>query len=270
MLFAQQAFAGPWLTSLNAAQKQAKAKNELIFVDLFADWCGWCHRMEQEVFPSEAFQDATANKVLLRLNTEDGGEGTRLAQNFSVTTLPTFLLLTPDLTVAGVIHGYLPAKPFVESMADVEKEYQKFLKQIAGEPNERDPARRLELAKEFRERYAYTESEKRLLKLVQDPKLPPDVRDEAYYELALTQVMTRQYDDALKTLGKFATFQNKGDLFERSRLLAGDVYVQQGDYRGAVKEFQAFKAAFPRSQYIPNIDAVLPQLQKRVAAGRVQ
>ncbi|MEO8035043.1 MAG: thioredoxin family protein, partial [Acidobacteriota bacterium] len=64
-----QASAGPWLKSLAAAQKKAKDSNQLIFVDLFAEWCGWCHKMEQEVFPSQTFQSATDNKVLLRLNT---------------------------------------------------------------------------------------------------------------------------------------------------------------------------------------------------------
>jgi len=53
------AAANPWIRSLPDAQKKAKAANQLIFVDLFADWCGWCHRMEQEVFPSQAFQNAT-------------------------------------------------------------------------------------------------------------------------------------------------------------------------------------------------------------------
>jgi len=103
LLVVQQASAGTWLTSLNAAQKRAKERKQLIFVDLFAEWCGWCHKMEQEVFPSEAFQKVTADKVLLRLNTEDGGEGTKLAQQYGINSLPTFLVLTPEMTVAGVI-----------------------------------------------------------------------------------------------------------------------------------------------------------------------
>lgn len=270
MLLTQQAFAGPWLTSLAAAQNKAKKTHELILVDMFADWCGWCHRMEQEVFPSETFQKATDNKVLLRVNTEDGGDGTKLAQQYSVTSLPTFLLLTPDLTIAGVIRGYLPPTPFVAALSDVEKKYQRFLNLTANEASiQTDYARRLELAKEFRERYALGESETRLRKLVGEKDVPADIRDTAYYELALTQVMARKYDDGLKTIRKFGTVENKGDAYEKSRLLAGDIYVQQGKYQNALNEFQTFKSTFPKSQYIPNVDAVLPQLQKRLAA-RVQ
>ena len=55
MLVAGQAFAG-WVTSVDAAQKKAKTAHRLIFVDLFADWCGWCHKLEANVFEKPGFQ----------------------------------------------------------------------------------------------------------------------------------------------------------------------------------------------------------------------
>ncbi len=266
MLLNQQAFAGAWLKSLPAAQKKAKEQHALIFVDLFADWCGWCHKMEQEVFPSEVFQKATNNKVLLRLNTEDAGEGTKLSQQFGITTLPTFLLLTPEGTIAGMIRGYWPANDFVRTMTDTENKYKDFLKRIADEPSfAKNYPKRLELAKEFRSRYALSESETRLKKLIGEAGIPVNVRDEAYYELALTQVIGKRYDEGLKTIRKFAAVQSSGEPYEKSRLLAGDIYVQQGNFKSAVNEFRAFKANFPKSQYIQSVDLVLPQLEQRLA-----
>jgi thioredoxin-related protein len=234
-LLVQQAFAGPWLTSVSAAQKRAKERKQLIFVDLFADWCGWCHRMEQEVFPSLAFQKAAASKVLLRLNTEDGGEGTRLSQQFGVTSLPTFLLLTSDLMIAGVIRGYLPTDPFVQAMNETEGKYKDFKKRVSNEGAiATDYEKRLDLAREFRSRYALAESEGRLRQLIREPGVPIKVRDDAYYELAFTQVLGRKYDGALKTLRDFSAVQNKGEVYERSRVLTGDIYLQQGNYAGAL------------------------------------
>ncbi len=265
MLLTQQVFAGPWFKSLTSAQKKAKEHNALIFVDLFADWCGWCHKMEQEVFPSEVFQKATESKVLLRLNTEDGGEGTKIAQQFGITTLPTFLLLTADGSIAGTIRGYFPANEFVRAIADSENSYNEFQKHVAAESKiTTDYSKRLDLAKEFRSRYALAESEGRFKKLTTEPGVPVNVRDSAYYELAFTQVVEKKYDEGLKTIRKFATVQKKGEMYEKSRLLAGDIYVQQGNYRGALNEFRSFKAEFPKSQYIANIDIVLPQLEQRV------
>ncbi|MBV9493888.1 MAG: thioredoxin fold domain-containing protein, partial [Acidobacteria bacterium] len=165
--FAPGAMAAPWIKSLVTAQKKAKDKQRLIFVDLFADWCGWCHRMEQEVFPSAAFQLATDDMVLLRLNTEDGGEGSQLAQKFGVTTLPTFLVLTHDLTVAGIIRGYAPPNDFVKTLTGVEKQYSDYLKLAADEPKFGDDYdKRLRLAKELHVRQKVADSETRLKKLV--------------------------------------------------------------------------------------------------------
>ena len=265
ILLTQQAFAGPWLTSLVDAKKKAKASNELIFVDLFADWCGWCHKMEQEVFPAEVFQNATQNKVLLRLNTEDGGEGTKLAQEFGITSLPTFLLLTPQGTVAGTIRGYFPANEFVKAIADTENGYKEFRKHVADESAmTTNYSKRLDLAREFRAHYDLAESERRLAQLTKEQGVPVLIRDSAYYELALTQTVDKKYDDAQKTIRNFASVQTKGEMYEKARLLLGDIYVQQGNYKSALTEFRAFKENFPKSQYIANVDVVLPQLEQRV------
>ncbi len=265
ILLAQQLSANTWLKSYTAAQKKAKEKNALIFVDLFADWCGWCHKMEEEVFPAEAFQKATENKVLLRLNTEDAGEGTKVSQQFGVTSLPTFLLLTPNGTVAGVIRGYYPAGEFVKALSDTEAKYKEFVKRAATEDSiAKNYDKRLDLAKEFRARYELPESEERFKKLTTEAGVPQKIRDEAYYELALTQVVGKHYDEGLKTIRKFGSVQNKGEPYEKARLLAGDIYVQQGNFQSAVNELRAFKVTFPNSQYVQNVDVVLPQLEQRL------
>ena len=164
LVLAPMASASPWIKSLAEAQKKSKQTKRLIFVDLFADWCGWCHKMEQEVFPSQTFQTATDNMVLLRLNTEDGGEGTKLSQQFAVTTLPTFLVLTPDNTIAALIRGYAPAGEFVKSMNDAIAKYNDFQKRVAAENTiAGDYQKRLDLAREFTSRFGLKDSESVLL-----------------------------------------------------------------------------------------------------------
>ena len=271
LLFVQQAVASPWLKDVATAQKKAKEKNQLIFVDLFADWCGWCHKFEQEVIPSQAFQNATDNMVLLRLNTEDGKDGTKLARDYGINSLPTFVVLNSDLMIAGIIKGYAPAKEFAESLGDVEVKYKDFMKRVGDEPSiAKDYAKRLALAKEFESRAGYAQSETRLRKLLAEPALPAGVRDDVYFELALTQILQKKFDDARKTIAKFATLQNKGDAYERSRLLIGDIYLQMGNVPGALDEYRAFKAKYPNSQYNRNLDMMIPQLERQMGGPRKQ
>ena len=264
-----QASAGPWIKSLADAQKKAKAANQLIFVDLFADWCGWCHKMEQEVFPSQAFQTATDDMVLLRLNTEDGNEGTLLARRFQANSLPTFLVLNGDGQLAGTIHGYQPSDVFVKLLKDVRKNDTAFRERLKTESSVTDPQKRLDLAKELRTRYALPESEQRFSRLAGERGLPPNVRDEAYYELAYTQLVEKKYDDTMKTLKKFASFQKAGESFERSRLLISDVYIAQGNWSAAADNLREFKKSYPQSKFVQSVDYVLPQIEQQIrVAGK--
>jgi thioredoxin-related protein len=129
LVSAPQLFAGRvWHKAVGPAQKEALAKKQLILVDMFAEWCGWCHRFEREVFPSQVFQDATKDIVLLRLDTEDGKEGTQFAKRYAVTSLPTFLVLAPDLSIAGLLRGYAPPNDFVQSLKDARNQYADLLK----------------------------------------------------------------------------------------------------------------------------------------------
>jgi thioredoxin-related protein len=261
-----QAYASPWLKSLASAQQKAKASNSLIFVDMFADWCGWCHRMEQEVFPSQVFQNATDNLVLLRLNTEDGADGSKLAQRFQVTSLPTFLLITPDMTIAGIIRGYAPPNDFVKSVKDSETRFSDFNNRVKQEPTfARDYQKRLDLAREFTQRYALPQSETRFKALTIERGVPADVRDQAYYELAVSQIMQKKYNDAIKTVNAFAKVQNQGEPYERARLLLGQAYMEQGNLLGATNELRRFKQTFPNSKLIGNVDMILPDLERRLA-----
>lgn len=271
LLFVQQAVASPWLKDIASAQKKAKEKNQLIFVDLFADWCGWCHKFEQEVIPSQAFQKATDDMVLLRLNTEDGKDGTRFARDYSINSLPTFLVLNKDLMIAGIIKGYIPSTEFAKTIDGVENTYKDFMKRAADEPSfAKDYAKRFALAKEFESRAAYSQSETRLKKLLAEPGLPIGVRDDTYFELALTQILQKKFGEAKMTIGKFASVQDKGDAFERSRLLIGDIYLQTGNVPGALDEYKAFKMKYPNSAYNRNLDMMIPQLERQLGGPRKQ
>ncbi len=263
---ASQSFAaGGFVKSVAAAQKSAKADKSLIFVDLFAAWCGWCHRFDQEVVPSEAFQKVTDDMVLLRLDTEDRGEGTAIAQKFQIHTLPTFLVLDYDLTLAGVIRGYAPPSEFARMVTETVSNYRNFQRTVKQEGSfPRDYKKRLDLAKSFFGRQSFAQAEERFKKLIKEDGVPLVFRDEAYLQLSLLYLQQSKYAQALKTINDFAAVQNRGESFERSRLVISDVYVAQGNFRSAVESLREFKARFPQSQYVAQVNALLPGLERQL------
>jgi thioredoxin-like negative regulator of GroEL len=265
LLGATDLLAGTWHKTVAAAQKAATAQNQLIFVDLWADWCGWCHRFEAEVVPSEVFQQATAKMVLLRLNTEDGGEGTQFAQKYQATRLPMFLILNSDLTIAGVIKGYAPPPQFAAMVNQAVIRYRTFESTVKQEATlGKDYPRRLQLAKEFRERQNYSAAESRLKKLTAEKGIPVAFRDEAYLELASIYLDQNRLTDVLAVVNDFGKVQRQGEFFERATLLIFDVYVRQGNLAKALEELRTFKARFPESQYMPNVDRIIPNLEREL------
>lgn len=60
----------PWQSDVNVAYELSKATDKPIFAFFTgSDWCGWCHKLQREVFSKPEFEKwATENVVLLELD----------------------------------------------------------------------------------------------------------------------------------------------------------------------------------------------------------
>lgn len=98
--------AGPisWSSSFNDAQRTATA-DQVIFVDVYTDWCGWCKYMDQRVYTDTAVQQFAASHVFVKLDAEDGAEGTAFAQRMQVRGYPTLLVFSHDGRLLGAQPG---------------------------------------------------------------------------------------------------------------------------------------------------------------------
>lgn len=57
---------GGWLTDWEAAKAKSKAENKPILINLTgSDWCGWCIKIEKDVFSQKAFKDFAAENLIL-------------------------------------------------------------------------------------------------------------------------------------------------------------------------------------------------------------
>ena len=52
---------GPWLTDFEEAKKQADKEGKAILMDFTgSDWCGWCIKLDNEVFSQSLFKEYAA------------------------------------------------------------------------------------------------------------------------------------------------------------------------------------------------------------------
>lgn len=98
-----------WETDFDEALKTAKKKNKKLFV-LFtgSDWCGWCKKLDAEVFKKDDFSKyANESFICVKLDfprksnqtQAEKARNSALAQEFRVQGFPTVFVLNKDKKV---------------------------------------------------------------------------------------------------------------------------------------------------------------------------
>jgi thioredoxin-related protein len=109
-----------WLTDLPKAQAKAKEENKLVMLDFTgSDWCGWCIKLNKEVFSQPAFADyAGKNLVLVEVDFPRSKPQSKelrkaneaLQDKYKVEGYPTIIVLNSDGKKVGEL-GYQPGGP---------------------------------------------------------------------------------------------------------------------------------------------------------------
>ena len=115
------AFAKPgWTDDYDKGLAQAKTEKKMSLLDFTgSDWCGWCMKLDKEVFSEKEFKDyAKANLVLIELDypqqkrlpkhTKDQNE--KLKADYKITGYPTIFVLDAEGKQIGQL-GYMEGGP---------------------------------------------------------------------------------------------------------------------------------------------------------------
>ena len=100
--------------SLAEIKEMAKAKNKLIFIDFYTDWCGPCKMMSKEVFPQKEVGDFyNMNFIAVKIDAEKG-EGPGIAKQYRVNGYPTLTYINYKGEVVHKFVGSTDVKDFLE------------------------------------------------------------------------------------------------------------------------------------------------------------
>jgi len=91
------------MTDFDAAKAKAKAEDKPMLVDFTgSDWCGWCIKLDKEVFSKAAFKDyASENLILVEIDfpkskkqsAELKAQNEALAEKYGIRGFPTILVM---------------------------------------------------------------------------------------------------------------------------------------------------------------------------------
>ena len=95
-----------WFTNFNDAKAKAIKEQKPMLIDFTgSDWCGWCIKLDEEVFSQADFQEFASDSLVLveidfpknKVQSEElKVQNKALAKKYSIRGYPTILLLTPE------------------------------------------------------------------------------------------------------------------------------------------------------------------------------
>lgn len=105
-----------WQSSYEAALKAARKQGKPIMMDFYTDWCGWCKKLDKDVFPKPVVVAEAANFISVRINAEKRSD---LASKYHVTGFPTILWLRADGSVIDRLPGYAEPDELAQMLRSV-------------------------------------------------------------------------------------------------------------------------------------------------------
>jgi protein disulfide-isomerase len=132
-LGASAAFAAEgWGDNYTKAAAQAKAENKLLLLDFTgSDWCGWCIKLNKEVFSQPEFKEYAAKNLVLmevdfpqtkQLPANVKSQNARLQSQYKIEGYPTIIVLNGQGKKVGEL-GYQEGGPkaFIAALDKLKK-----------------------------------------------------------------------------------------------------------------------------------------------------
>ncbi len=113
-----------WHPTVEAAMTAAETSGKKVIVDIFAPWCGWCARLQKEVYGSDEVQAYVAdNFEMVRVNGEESEDviafkeytlsSQMLAQALGASGYPTTVFLASDGSYVTKLPGFSAPPDFL-------------------------------------------------------------------------------------------------------------------------------------------------------------
>ena len=107
-----------WVPYETAFQR-AKAENKLVYVDVYAEWCGPCKLMDRTTFINDEVIEILRDKfIATRVNIDDEKIGSRVKEQFNISAMPTALMLSSETVEMKRTVGFMDAEHLMDWLGD--------------------------------------------------------------------------------------------------------------------------------------------------------
>lgn len=293
-----------WIQDFAKAKEAAKAEKKDLLIDFTgSDWCGWCIKLDEEVFSKDPFQQAAPKDFILvkldfpqdesRVTPEIKAQNEKLRDTYGIQGFPTILLTDADGVVYGEA-GYQEGGPekYLEMLATAKKNGQVFQAAMLRAAQKKDAERAAALDEALSAIDASVVKGRHLALVQEIVKLDADgkAKLKAKYEAVLQEIEDeKQIEAETEALGALiGPLMQAGEGAKALTELEGIVAKPKNkaqhqvalyfkamvsmdvnkDHAAAIKILEAAKAVMPNSPIGKQIDFIVPQIQKDLEASK--
>jgi thiol-disulfide isomerase/thioredoxin len=217
-----------WEHRLEDALKKAKSSGKPVMIDFWAEWCGWCHRLDQTTYiDPEVTKMVAGDFIALKIDTEAGKRSADIATKYGVQSLPTIAFISPSGRPIDRVNGYQGPGPFPRTLETVKEKASKVIAwESALDKDSQDAGALFHLGMHMFEQEAYEESRELLRRAAEvDAKRPVADRKQTRMLIGIIDRYDAKYQRAEAVLKEGLALEPATEFDPKMLYVLGRVYA---------------------------------------------
>ena len=261
-----------WEKSFEEAQKKARKTGKPIVVDFWAEWCGWCDRLNRTTYVDPDVVRRAQDFVAVKVDTEGSKKERDITIQYEVTSLPTIVFLSPEGRQLRRVNGFQSRYQFPLTMqAALETAHPVIAWEnaLARDPDDAEAlaglgAHLYDIGTREAQQQCLDEARELLMKAVaRDADSPLEERRRSRMLLAILHNIDRDFAEAEKLVKDALSLGPQSDDAPRLLFVLGRTYLSAGRRTESVETFQIIIREYPQSPVAEKARETLVNLERR-------